>query len=191
MIRKAERKGVEVKVVEYNDEFVEGITRIFNESPIRQGRHFWHYGKDFETVKQEFSRNLFREILLAAYYMNELIGFIMLADAGRYGMLTQILASVRHRDKAPVNALLAKAVRICEEKKYLYLTYASWVGGTLGDFKRHNGFERVDLPRYYVPLSMKGKLALSLNLHRGVRRILPEKVLDILKALRSKWYVSM
>ncbi len=190
MIRKAEKKGVEVKVVKYNDEFIEGMTKIFNESPIRQGRIFWHFGKDFETVKHEFSRYLFREDLIAAYYMNELIGFIMLADAGKYAVTTQIISSLRHRDKSPINALLAKAVQICDEKKFPYLVYARWLSGTLGDFKRHNGFERIDLPRYYIPFSTKGTLALSARLHHGAKGILPEKLLDVSRALRSKWYAS-
>jgi len=30
------------------------MTAIFNESPTRQGRKFWHYGKDFATVKKQF-----------------------------------------------------------------------------------------------------------------------------------------
>ena len=37
------------------------MTAIFNEAAIRQGRPFWHYGKDFETVKRQFSRYLARE----------------------------------------------------------------------------------------------------------------------------------
>ena len=188
MIRKAEKNGVEVKVVEYSNEFVEGVTKIFNESPVRQGRKFLHYGKDFETVKQEFARNLFRESLIAAYYMNELIGFIMLADAGKYAITTQIISSLRHRDKSPNNALLAKAVQICDERKFPYLVYARWLSGTLGDFKRHNGFERIDLPRYYIPLSIKGMLALRARLHHGAKGILPGKVLDVSRALRGKWY---
>lgn len=188
MIRKAEKKGVEVKVVEYDDAFIEGMTKIFNESPVRQGRPFWHFGKDFETVKHEFSRNLFREDIIGAYYRNELIGFIMLADAGTYAATTQIISSLKHRDRSPINALLAKAVQICDERKYPYLVYARWLSGTLGDFKRHNGFERIDLPRYYIPLSIKGMLALRARLHRGATGILPGKVLDVSRALRSKWY---
>ena len=69
----------------YDDEFVRGMTEIFNEAPIRQGRRFWHYGKDFETVKQQFSRYLFREEMIGAYYGGEMIGFIMLGNAGNYG----------------------------------------------------------------------------------------------------------
>ena len=70
--------GVEVRECAYDDDFVRGMTSIFNETPIRQGRRFWHYGKDFETVKRQFSRNLFREDLIGAYYQGELIGFAML-----------------------------------------------------------------------------------------------------------------
>lgn len=188
MIRKAEKRGVEIRIVEYSDEFVEGMTKIFNETPLRQGRPFWHFGKDFETVRREFARNIFREQLIAAYYMNELVGFIMLADAGKFAMTTQILGSIHHRDKSVVNALLAKAVQICLEKKRSYLVYASWVDGTLGEFKRHNGFERIDLPRYYVPLSAKGMLLLKAHLQRGLGGIVPKKVLETLKYLRQKWY---
>jgi hypothetical protein len=43
----------------YDDDFIRGMTTIFNESRVRQGRPFWHYGKDFETVKRQFSRFLF------------------------------------------------------------------------------------------------------------------------------------
>ena len=40
---------------------VGGMTAIFNETPVRQGKKFWHYGKDFETVKHQFSRYILRE----------------------------------------------------------------------------------------------------------------------------------
>jgi len=31
---------------------------------------------------------------------------------------------------------------------------------SLTEFKRRNGFEQVLLPRYYIPLTLKGKIAL-------------------------------
>ena len=71
------------------------MTSIFNETPIRQGRPFLHYGKDFETVKREFGRFLFREEIFGAYVGEELVGFIMLADAGRYAYLGQIISKDR------------------------------------------------------------------------------------------------
>src|SRR2546425_2077595 len=148
-IRKARKSGVEVREARFDDNFVRGIPEIFNESPVRQGRRFWHYGKDFETVKRQFSRCLFREDLLGAYYRDELIGFVMLGNAGRYGVVGQIVSKIQHRDKGPNNALIAKAVELCERKPLPHLAYAYWGDGSLMAFKRSNGFEESSLPRYY------------------------------------------
>jgi hypothetical protein len=38
--RKSEKEGLLVKEVPYDDDFVHGMTAIFNESPVRQGRRF-------------------------------------------------------------------------------------------------------------------------------------------------------
>src|ERR1051326_1450916 len=183
-VRKAVKKGGVVKLTSFDDGFVRGMTSIFNETPVRQGRHFLHYGKDFNTLKQQFSRFLFREEILGAYVGDELVGFIMLADAGKYAVLGQIISKISHRDKAPTNALLAKAVERCAEKQVPYLAYAFWLEDGLGDFKRSNGFQKFDLPRYFVPLTQKGKLALRLGLHRSWRAALPERIKIPIKQLR-------
>jgi len=188
IIRKAKKNGVVVKEAEFNDEFIQGMTNIFNETPIRQGKPFWHYGKDFETVKREFSKYLFREDLIAAYYNDELIGFIFLAHAGKYAITSQIISKIEHRDKALNNALLAKAVEICDKKKVPYLVYYYWDDKSLTEFKRRNGFEMTALPRYYIPLTTKGKIILKLNFHHGVTGVLPEKLLVYLKEIRKKIY---
>ena len=186
MIRRAQKKGVVVRSTAFDDSFIEGMRSIFNETPIRQGKRFWHYGKDFQTLKREFSRYLFREEIIGAYVNGELIGFIMLAFAGDYAALGQIVSKIGHRDKAPNNILVAKAVERCAEKRIPYLVYAKWEDGSLGDFKRHNGFERVELPRYFVPLSAKGRIFVALKLHRGVRGVIPAPVLRRLKHLRRR-----
>src|SRR5262245_59138388 len=123
MLTKAEKKGVVVWPATFNDDFVRGMVTIFNESAVRQGRPFWHYGKNFETVKREFSRYLFREELFGAYFEGELIGFIFLVDAGHIAMLGQIISMIRHRDKAPNNLLIAKAVEVCAAKQVPFLAY--------------------------------------------------------------------
>ena len=186
--RKAEKKGVQIKLTVFDDNFVKGLMAIFNETPIRQNKPFWHYGMDFEKIKKEFSKNIHREDIIGAYLNDELIGFIMLAHADRYAMTTQILSKIGHRDKSPTNALLAKAVEICDKKKIPYLIYAKWINGSLGDFKRHNGFQRFDLPRYYIPLTIKGKMALKLRLQHGIVGVLPKRIVLQLKELRTKWY---
>lgn len=186
--RKAGKSGVTIKRPQFDDEFISGMVDIFNETPIRQGRPFWHYGKDFATVKREFSRFLFRESLIGAYFEDKLIGFIMLGEAGDCAMLGQIISMVAHRNKSTNNALLAEAVRVCAEKGIPYLVYALWDERSLGAFKKSNGFERFDVPRYFVPLTLKGRLAMSLNLHRGVRALLPEKLQNRLRELRNRYY---
>jgi hypothetical protein len=188
LIRKSAKQGVVVKEAEYTDDFVRGMTSIFNETPIRQGRRFWHYGKDFETVKRQFSRYLFREKLIGAYVEDELIGFMMLGFAGQYAVTGQIISKIGHRDKGPNNSLMAKAVEVCARENVPYLVYLNWGTGSLSEFKRRNGFERTSLPRYYVPLTARGQMALRLGLHKGFRNLIPESVQVPLKQLRTKWY---
>jgi hypothetical protein len=187
-VRKAQKKGVTVRVASFDDTFVRGMTSIFNETPIRQGRRFFHYGKDFETVKRQFSRFLFREEIFGAYVGEELIGFIMVGDAGNYALLGQIISKIAYRDLAPTNALLAKVVEHCAQKGFPYLVYAYWLDDSLGDFKQSNGFQKFDLPRYFVPLTSKGKLALKLGVHRGWKEAVPKPLRKKLKNLRRRWY---
>jgi hypothetical protein len=187
-LRKAQKKGITVRMASFDDTFVQGMTSIFNETPIRRGRRFLHYGKDFETIKREFSRFLFREEIFGAYLGEELVGFIFIGDAGRYAFLGQIISKIAYRDLAPNNALLAKAVERCAERGFPYLVYAFWLDDSLGDFKRSNGFQKFDLPRYFVPLTPKGKLALRFGLHRGWQEAVPKQLRNPLKKLRRRWY---
>jgi hypothetical protein len=186
-IRKAQKAGVDVREARFDDHFIAGMTAIFNETPVRQGRRFWHYGKDFETVKEQFSRYLFREDLLGAYYRDELIGFAMLGDAGKHGVIGQIISKVEHRDKGPNNALIAKAVQVCERKRFSHLVYAYWPDGSLAEFKRANGFEETLVPRYYLPLTSRGRLLIHTGLHRGWKALVPKSISLRLKSLRSRW----
>lgn len=185
MVRRAEKKGVVVRQRVLDNEFAKGMEGIFNESPVRQGRRFWHYGKDAETIRREFSRFLFREEIFGAYVQDELAGFIFLAYSDRYALLGQIISKIAHRDKATTNLLVAKAVERCVEKGIHHLVYAKWIDASLGDFKRHNGFEKFDLPRYYVPLTLKGRCFLALNLQCGLGGFMPPRLLRSLKALRK------
>jgi len=188
LIRKAEKEGVVIRETSYDDEFVRGMTAIFNEAPIRQGRRFWHYGKDFETVKSQFSRYLFREQMIGAYYQGDMIGFMMLCDAGRFAITGQIISSINHRDKATNNALMAKAVEICARRGLGHLIYYFWSDDSLAEFKRRCGFEKVRVPRYFVPLSWRGEVALKLGAHRGLKAMLPKRLKDSLKRARGAWH---
>lgn len=187
-VKKAEKKGVVVKLVNFNDEFVKGITNIFNESPIRQGKPFWHYGKDFDTVKKEVSTYLERCDFIGAYFDDRLIGFIKVFYDEDCASTMQVISMIQHRDKAPTNALISKLVEVCAEKNVSCLTYGVWSEGTLGDFKKYNGFQKMTIPKYYIPLTAKGKIVLNLNLHHGIKGMLPDRIRRFLINLRTTWY---
>ncbi len=187
LIRKSAKDGLVVRESAFDDDFVRGMTTIFNEARVRQGRRFWHFGKDFETIKRQFSRFLHRERMIGAYYQDQMIGFIMLSTAGRIALPGQIISSIKHRDKATNNALIAKAVELCAESKTEFLVYYYWGDDSLTEFKRRCGFERVQVPRYYVPLTVKGRVALRMGAHRGLRAMLPKGLVARLRAARNKW----
>jgi hypothetical protein len=191
MVRKSQKVGVEVREVTMDDGFVRGMVEIFNEAPVRQGFRFWHYGKDQETVKRQFSRFLHREDVIGAYYQGELIGFAMLGNAGKYGNVGMFLGKMKHRDKAVSNALMGKMVEVCERRRLPYLVYTTWRDTSLVSFKRHCGFEEMKIPRYFVPLTWKGKLALKLGFERychGLKDGLPLAIKKPLKKFRAHWY---
>lgn len=186
-IRKAQKSGVELRRVELNDDFVRGVESIYNESPIRQGRRFGHYGKRFEKIKEDLGSFPDRTFFVGAYQGDELIGFMKLFQGGNILRTVHIIAKVSHRDKPVQDALIAKAVAICEESKISRLHYGNWSRGGLGAFKVKHGFERVDFPRYFVPLTVRGALMLRLNLHHPVRDYVPERWLINLIGLRARW----
>jgi len=190
-IKKSVKRGVVVRVAPFDDTFVRGIVDIYNESPIRQGRPFWHYGKDFATVKAECAHCLEKSEFVGAYAGTEMIGFIKLLRVGEANDLALIVSKQSHFDKKPTNALIAKAVEVCAQRGVPYLTYAKFAYGnkansSLVEFKRRHGFERIDFPRYYVPLTPKGRLAVRLKLYRGLTEVLPEKALRFLVETRAR-----
>jgi len=190
-VNKAKRLGVVVEVAEFNDELVEGIRRIYEESPVRQGKAFWHYKKDFQTLKQELGDYPERSVFLAAYFERELIGTMKMVYVDSTAPIMQIFCASRHFDKRPNNALIAKAIEVCERDHKTHLIYGNFVyndrDSSLTEFKRRNGFESIPLPRYYIPLTFKGKIALKLGLHRGIAANTPQPLLKLFLKARKLW----
>jgi hypothetical protein len=192
--KQAEKKGIVIREAPFSDDLVRGIWEIYNETPIRQGRKFPHYGKDLETVYKEEATYLDRSVFLGAYLGDRLVGFIKLLwdyDGSQAGLLN-IVSLIEQRDKAPTNALVAHAVRVCAEKKTPYLVYSNFAYGkrtsdSLSDFKERNAFQRVDLPRYFVPLNPIGAVALKLGLHKKIADHIPESMILKLRDIRKTW----
>jgi hypothetical protein len=187
MVRKASKNGVEIRTVEFDDALVASIKTIYDETPVRQGKAFWHYKKDLETLKREHSTFLDRSQFVGAFFQGEMIGFIKLVYGRNVASLMQIISMIGHRDKAPTNALVAKAVEICAAAGIPYLHYGVWSTGGLGAFKMNHAFVRHEVPRYYVPLNARGRLLLRANLHHRWREFLPKEWIERLAPLRERW----
>jgi hypothetical protein len=190
MVRRAGKKGVTIQLVEFNDELARGIHAIYSECPLIQGKPSKHYGKDFETLKKAHATFLDQSVFIGAYYQGALIGFIklILHPHGESASIMQIISMVSHRDKSPTNALLGKVIELCAERGIHYLQYGIWSRRSLGEFKKHQGFALVEIPRYFMPLNLRGRIALSLKLNRSFVDFIPGSWLDTFASVRAKWY---
>ena len=193
--RQGEKKGVTVREAPFDDALVEGICEVFNETKVRQGRPNLHYGLDLEATRRWAGSFLERSVFVGAYFEDRLIGFAKLVVdlSGTQANLMNIEAMMRHREKAPTNALIAGSVRACADRGIAYLVYQRMVYGNKEDdglvrFKKDNGFQQVNLPRYYVPHTPLGGLALRCGLHHPLKERLPESVAAKLRELRNAWY---
>ena len=192
-IRASEKKGVIVKAASFDEKYIHGIMSIYNESPVRHGKKFWHYGKDFAAVQAENGTYRERSTFLAAYLKDDMIGYMKIVWDTHSAAIMQILSKLEFLEKRPNNALLSEAVRLCSERGIKYLLYERFVYGNKGEdsltrFKESNGFIRMDLPRYYVPLTSKGRIALWLGLHRTPKNLMPGWLHLRLRNIRDKWH---
>ncbi len=192
-VKTSEKKGVTVRTSAFDERYIRGIMAISDESPVRAGRRYWHYGKDHATVEAEQGTYRERSTYLGAYLGDEQIGYLKMVWDTRTAAIMQIVSKMAHRDKRTNNALLSEAVRLCAERGVEHLLYERFVYGNKVDssltrFKRENGFVRMDVPCYYVPLTSKGRVVLGLGLHKSVKDRLPQWLTKPLIELRDKWY---
>ncbi len=192
-VRRSQRCGVRVEIKPFDDDLVRELVKLNDSAPIRQGRPYTHFGKSFEQVKKDHASFLDRSDFLCAYVEGELIGFIKLVHRGRIASILNILADEKHSDKRVANALMNAAIQRCFEKGFTHLTYGFFHHGNKRDtsitqFKVRHGFEEVLVPRYFIPLTLWGRLCLGLGLHRGLLGLLPSAVLNKAVAVRAKWY---
>jgi hypothetical protein len=190
-VRRAAKCGIVVSEAPLDDQLIKGIVEIYNETQIRQGRAFRNYGKDFNQVKKDMNRFIDRSIFLGAYLDGELVGFMKLVEVGVLGCVLHLVCKTSHNNKKPANALIAKAVEVCTRRGLTHLTYGKYVyesgPNSLTDFKRRNGFAPIQVPRYFIPLTLKGKVGMCLKMHRGVKSLIPERLMALMRRVRA-WY---
>jgi hypothetical protein len=194
-VRQAEKKGVTVREVPFDDDLVRGIWEVYNESPICQGKRSRHYGNDLQTVREKEATFPDKSVFIGAFLDGQMIGFLrMVVDESRkQAWLIEFMSMVRHRDKCSSNALIAQCVRSCAERGVRFLIYERFAYGRktadgLAQFKEVNGFKRVEIPRYYVPLTYFGSLAFRIGLHRNLADHLPATLAERIRQARGAWY---
>jgi hypothetical protein len=192
-LKKAHKKGVRIKICQFSDDFLHEILDIYNESPIRQGKRFAHYGISFAALKKAHSTFLDKATYIGVYFNQEMIGFAKLVQTDNFIRTMGILTKGRHSDKAPMTLLISEAVRICESRSIKYFLYGRYDYGKIGshsvrDFKKYNGFEGLLFPRYFVPLTVKGTIFKKFNLHNGISGITPEPIIRFYLKKRKEYY---
>jgi len=194
-VRQAEKKGVTVREVPFDDNLVRGIWEVYNESPICQGKRSRHYGSDLQTVRKKEATFPDKSVFIGAFLDGQMIGFlrIVVDEFRKQARLIEFMSMVRHRDKCSSNALIAQCVRSCAERGVRFLIYERFAYGKkaadgLSQFKEVNGFGRVDIPRYYVPLTYLGSVAFRVGLHRNLADHLPATLAESIRQVRSAWY---
>lgn len=185
-LKKALKSGMDLRVVPFDDALLQGIQRIYDETKIRQGKANWHYGKDLDTLRAEHATFLDRSEFVGAYHDGELIGFAKVTHSPRATIIMNIVGMIAHRDKAPTNALIGKAVELAAARRTGLLNYGVWGRRGLNDFKVSNAFECFEVPRYYVPLTARGALALKLGLHLPLKERVPERWIVAAADLRAR-----
>lgn len=193
--RQAEKRGAVIREIPFGEELLKGLCEIYNETPVRQGKRFSLYGMTSERAREYAGTFPDRSIFIGVFLEETMIGFCKLVvdETRNHACLVHILSMVQHREKAPTNALLAAAVRACADRKISYLVYERFAygkkqGDTLSHFKEVNGFRRMDLPRYYIPLTAAGRVGYRLGLHHRLVDRLPESVTSVLRKFRTAWH---
>ena len=192
-VRRSQKRGVVLKVKDFDDDLIQGIREVNDDAPLRQGLPNAYYGRSFEETKRLYGEFVGRCDFICAYYGDELVGFLHLIYRGDVASILNLTTKPSHFDKRPANALMAKAAELCEAKGISYITYGLYNYGNKHDhplrtFKIRNGFGEVLVPRYFVPLTRWGKLCMKMKVHQGFVGVLPHSLIIIALSARSLWH---
>ena len=192
-VRRSEKRGTVVLTKDLDPEVVEGIRRVNDDCPMRQGVKNAYYGLTSEDTWKRYGEFTGRCSFICAYSGEEMIGFLHLVYREDVAAILNLSVKPSEFDKRPANALVAKAVQVCEERGISHISYGLYNYGNkrdspLREFKVRNGFKEMLVPRYFVPLTTWGRICMKANLHRGLIGILPTSVISTGLRARAVWY---
>jgi len=191
--RRAQKRGVTLSIRRLDPDVVEGIRGVNDDSPMRQGARNAYYGLTSEETVKRYGEFEGRCDFICAYSGEEMIGFLHLVYRENVAAILNLTVKPSQLDKRPANALVTRAVEICASRGISQITYGNYNYGnkrdsSLREFKIRNGFEEVLVPRYYIPLTLWGRICMAMNLHRGLIGILPPTVIGVGLRARAMWY---
>lgn len=192
-VRRAQKRGVAIKVKEFDDDLIEGLRTINNDTPTRQGMKNAYYGLTPKETRERYGEFVGRCDFICAYSGEEMIGFLHLVYRKDVAAILNLTTKPSHFDKRPANALMAKAVEICDARGITHISYGLYNYGnkresSLREFKIRNGFVEILVPRYFVPVTLWGRLCMKAKLHRGLIGNLPSSVIATGLRARQFWY---
>jgi hypothetical protein len=192
-VRRSQKRGVVIKVKEFDEDLIEGIRAVNDDSPTRQGAKNAYYGLSSEETRKRYCEFIGRCDFICAFHGEEMIGFLHLVYCANVAAILNLTAKPKHFDKRPSNALMAKAVEICETRGISHLSYGLYNYGNkrdspLREFKIRNGFKEILVPRYFVPLTFWGRCSVKVKLHRGLIGNLPSSVIAAGVRARALWF---
>ena len=190
-VRRSQKRGVTVVVKNLDTSLIQDLIDLNNDAPVRQGKPFTHFGKTFDQVARDQASFLDRSDYICAYAEAQLVGVAKLVYRGDVASILTFLTKKSQQDKRPANALMAKTVELCEQKKISHLIFGMFNYGNkrdtpLREFKIRHGFEEILVPHFFVPLTVKGAISVKLKLHRGLLGLLPHSVISLLVNARAK-----
>ena len=192
-VRRSQKRGVTIRVKEFDRELIEGIRSVNDDCPVRQGMKNAYFGQTFDDTQRRYGEFAGRCDFICAYSQEEAIGFLHLVYRQDTAAILNLTVKPSHSDERPANALIAKAVELCCARGISLLTYGLYNHGnkrenSLREFKDRNGFTEIVVPRYFVPLTLWGRIGMKVKLHRGLVGILPHSIITSGVAARSLWY---
>ena len=186
MIRKSQKSDCTVASLAFNRDSYERILQIFQETPTRQGRPFPnYYMTSWRHVAEKLMPWQATSQLIGLFLKDTLIGFTALVFVDGYILISHFLSYQQHYDKAPNNRLMSAIVQTAEAKGIHTIVYGKMASGNTGlnRFRRHHGFRRFRVPRYYVAMSGKGRVIMKIGINRSYR--LMKKLLHVTHALSA------
>jgi len=192
-VRRSEKRGVVITARGLDTNVVEGIRAVNDDSPMRQGLKNAYYGLTAQDTWKRYGEFNGRCAFICAHSGEEMIGFLHLVYRENVAAILNLTVKASQSDKRPANALMARAVEICEGYGISHISYGLYNYGnkrntSLREFKIRNGFNEILIPRYFVPITPWGRACVKANLHRGPIGILPHSVIAAGLRVRALWF---